>query len=1101
MNGRSAFEIAKGFAPDSIRSRGNYNRDGHGFQTGDVVYYDGLTLSWKPSSWVYDSLTGSSEALGVVDVKDQYKFDVVYRGSVVLPNTVAVTGPVGTVQENTVYFLSDTPGVLTATPPAIDPIDPKVRKPILVTLNSTDTGAINALVVNYRGYVEDSNSCVAFVQSIVPVGTIDFLPGTKSSHWNGWLLCDGSEYAVSEYPDLFRVIGHAYGVPSNPSKFKVPDFWRYSTETNTGGRIALGKNDGAGTQVDAYSGTDDILLLPDTAGTVDDGAGYAARSVLKNQQAAYHANFYIRATSVEKYVNIESCNGAGGAIRNWLPNGAMTVWQRGVSFPPDPSKTQQDHLADLNRYTADRWFRKVGFCPAGMGMTGSGTPSEYVGVCERKPFNTIETGVPDALRKQYPAHYMEYQSFVSGPSADNSLEYCLLENRIPSVKTLAGETVCVSFWARSDSPGSVYVNLKQHFGYDVSLSTSLLAQISGASTTSGNYGSAVSAVGAAQSRIDTTDEAIGIGELGVRLLGRSTGTLPYLINNKVLSTQPQELQTIFLDADSSAKGGFDAISDRTVLLPNAQQVEQVMLTDLNTVDAIDSELVQVTPPPGKYGVIVSRGPEDSQADSDDPLVFVKNILDPSNEKVEGIAADASAITANTYDINTTSGKTIPITITMVCVPNTTCVTCKPQVLSIAYETTTFFISPAIDPCTAALNGYGKFSIEAGQDRKITTITLSVTDSEYETIQQFVKGDVTGLPSTVVTRAIQAANHLAQTNPTACRCYAETITPVTVSSGVCAEQFTVPKNYDATQTLGICCVPALQTTTAGSRSAVVMSHIRHENQTVHLCTALGGQFISYDAVNYFNQFDSTQCGVTEDQCSDVVQIEVTRSWQQYEVVFRVPSVDNRYIGNSGTDYLALQLWTHLRNGYCQTYSGAEAPPRNRLGTNFGVAECAENALCEPCVSIFPTEFSYRGTLNLAQFQLQTGTEFTAYVQPNNTEDLDYCQGFYESNTCVSRGDYYPISGTDAFAYRVDFKRQKVCKYPEVVISDYAAVPVGLSNIDIVADSITTKGFAIGADVTANNGPGVVKLVYECDCDLYRPEELQYLAKQLQWKAEE
>ena len=37
-----------------------------------------------------------------------------------------------------------------------------------------------------------------------------------------WVLCDGSEYDCSSYPNLFAVIGYSYG--GSGSKFKVPDY-------------------------------------------------------------------------------------------------------------------------------------------------------------------------------------------------------------------------------------------------------------------------------------------------------------------------------------------------------------------------------------------------------------------------------------------------------------------------------------------------------------------------------------------------------------------------------------------------------------------------------------------------------------------------------------------------------------------------------------------------------------------------------------------------------------------------------------------------------------------------------------------------------------
>lgn len=51
---------------------------------------------------------------------------------------------------------------------------------------------------------------------------------------DGWLECDGSEVLRADYPALFAVIGTVFGVPSDETKFKLPDlkdrFVRYMGE-------------------------------------------------------------------------------------------------------------------------------------------------------------------------------------------------------------------------------------------------------------------------------------------------------------------------------------------------------------------------------------------------------------------------------------------------------------------------------------------------------------------------------------------------------------------------------------------------------------------------------------------------------------------------------------------------------------------------------------------------------------------------------------------------------------------------------------------------------------------------------------------------------
>lgn len=69
---------------------------------------------------------------------------------------------------------------------------------------------------------------------LMPTGTI--LPFSSMTAPSGYLLCDGKSYSNSTYPNLFAVIGTAYGSAS-PSTFSVPDlrgmFLRGSTSALT----------------------------------------------------------------------------------------------------------------------------------------------------------------------------------------------------------------------------------------------------------------------------------------------------------------------------------------------------------------------------------------------------------------------------------------------------------------------------------------------------------------------------------------------------------------------------------------------------------------------------------------------------------------------------------------------------------------------------------------------------------------------------------------------------------------------------------------------------------------------------------------------------
>jgi microcystin-dependent protein len=1013
MANKSAFEISKGFSPESIRSRNNYRRDGHGFETGQVVYFDGAASEWKLADWLYYNLTGSSEALGIIDKIDEFKFDVVYRGSISIPIDTMVRGTnFGSqyveIKQNTVYFLSQEPGMLTEFPPQIDLETPKVRKPILVTLSydGENIQKYKALVVNYRGYVEDTEGCVAFVQNIIPIGTIEIITSGEKTpdDWKdeGWLLCDGKMYSKEEYKDLFNVIGNAYGsLPSQQNdKFKVPDF---------NGRIMIGKPAGVPPGQTAYGGNDNIVIHPEDTGPIaGEGQGnpkYNPTSNDKNKQAVYHANFYIRAKNPPHYLNVETCNNAGGSIKNKIGNGAFNVWQRGTSFNPDPALTGTDHLADLNRYTADRWFRKVGFCPQGMGATGTGSNShsEYIGKCNRKSFKKIDTTIPDVLSKQYPDNYMEYQSFISGPGADTSLEYCILENRIGDVKTLSGETVCVSFWARSNTPGLIFVNLKQHFGYD---------------------------------------------KTSTALSSTSTG-----------------------------------VTDRTTVVPNNSQIEYIK-NNSSLINpggiSLPDEIITLPPNQLPSNLLWGRKPVDKFLIAKNKIYsslnFAENIVQPAfanRENLQSIAVDCQ------FSCTKPSGMT-------------SCSNCELSLSKISFNNFTIFNAniPNEKLCTATANGYGSVSVPQSETTTSSVIAVPLAEASYKALFAFVNG-TKAFPISVKTAVItHIQNFVTETNNNyaPCRCMVASSSTNNEPPPPC-DNINRLQNYDATLTLGSCCVMEIE--------SGVISYQKIPNQTVHHCTELGGQFISNDALDYFNALDTHTCGVSEDMCSDGVIINVDSIWQQYEVVFNIPSVDSKYIGNSNTDYLALQLWTHLSNGYCKTNSDVQVFPRNRLGENYGTVDCSENSLCEPCVSNFSYGFSYTGTLNIAHVQMEKGTEFTGFVKESLTEEIDFCQGFYETtNSCRGKSDYYPISGTDMFNYHVELIRQKVCTTPRPSVR--ILYSPSISNINILIDSITDKGFSIEGDIT-DIGNANIKFVYDCDCDIYRLEELDYLDKQIEWRS--
>jgi microcystin-dependent protein len=70
-----------------------------------------------------------------------------------------------------------------------------------------------------------------FVQAVqpVPVGSLQAFAGANTP--TGWLLCDGTSYSTSVYPNLFSVLGYTYG--GSGANFNVPDLR---------GRMPIGPN-------------------------------------------------------------------------------------------------------------------------------------------------------------------------------------------------------------------------------------------------------------------------------------------------------------------------------------------------------------------------------------------------------------------------------------------------------------------------------------------------------------------------------------------------------------------------------------------------------------------------------------------------------------------------------------------------------------------------------------------------------------------------------------------------------------------------------------------------------------------------------------------
>lgn len=95
-------------------------------------------------------------------------------------------------------------------------------------------------------------------QYAMPIGTI--IPFGSNNIPAGYLICDGSEVLKTDYPELYGIIGNAFGTVTGSTKFKIPDLrnkFIQGANSNTGEIKEAGLPNITGTTGDSYIYTND----------------------------------------------------------------------------------------------------------------------------------------------------------------------------------------------------------------------------------------------------------------------------------------------------------------------------------------------------------------------------------------------------------------------------------------------------------------------------------------------------------------------------------------------------------------------------------------------------------------------------------------------------------------------------------------------------------------------------------------------------------------------------------------------------------------------------------------------------------------------------
>jgi len=149
-------------------------------------------------------------------------------------------------------------------------------------------------------------------------------------------------------------------------------------------------------------------------------------------------------------LNLLGSSVAYTAGKNRIINGDFSVWQRGTSFSSPSDDTYS---------SADRWK-----------VSRDGSPTFTV---------SQQAATPAAITGYDPQYYLRYNVTSLGSATSFGAR-----QRIEDVRTLAGQTVTVSFWIKSDATRAIDFYWQQNFGSGGSTTVTSSAISMGNATTS-----------------------------------------------------------------------------------------------------------------------------------------------------------------------------------------------------------------------------------------------------------------------------------------------------------------------------------------------------------------------------------------------------------------------------------------------------------------------------------------------------------------------------------------------------------------------------------------------------------------------------------------
>jgi len=149
---------------------------------------------------------------------------------------------------------------------------------------------------------------LGYVYSSVPVGTIAMYGGSSAPA--GWVICDGSAVARSDYSQLFTAIGTTYGAGNGSTTFNVPDLR---------GRAPIGSGTGSGLTartLGSTGGSESVTLSAAQIPAHSHPSGGGGNFVVSN---AGGGAALAGGTGYQQEANTGNNTGGGGSHTNMQP--------------------------------------------------------------------------------------------------------------------------------------------------------------------------------------------------------------------------------------------------------------------------------------------------------------------------------------------------------------------------------------------------------------------------------------------------------------------------------------------------------------------------------------------------------------------------------------------------------------------------------------------------------------------------------------------------------------------------------------------------------------------------------------------------------------